>query len=322
MKKLIKLFPVLLLVFILAVNCGSNAQTSVQLAMAVDTNIFFYENVAAENDYEIIIDEYISFDSKGENFFADNVDRLMSTLPVRVLKRHGEDFKYSKVFKFYDGFKQMTDIPFGKKFYISSASGVMKAEIYGYYVSNSNGFLGPEFYPMLKPEKSLNLSPEDGFVQRLYIVSDNPKLTALNLDEFQNGKIISLAKNAVKPYRDKVGNPNPEMETEELIKVYSGNFTSKSEEQYLVSCRYRTEFTQWSSGVFVMNGKGEIISDVFTFAENSFEFVLAQGTVDTDGDGLMEVLIEIGYHEGTGFVLYKYNGIDFNPVADGFFVGV
>jgi hypothetical protein len=70
-----------------------------------------------------------------------------------------------------------------------------------------------------------------------------------------------------------------------------------------------------------MNEDGKIKLKVSDLTKG-FTYTKSIGIVDTDGDGMYEIIIESGYYEGAGFELLKYSNGEFIPIANGFNWGV
>ncbi len=70
-----------------------------------------------------------------------------------------------------------------------------------------------------------------------------------------------------------------------------------------------------------MDSDGNITSKPSALAQD-FSYTKSIGTLDTDGDGALEIIIENGYYEGSGYELWKYTKDGYISIANGFTWGV
>ena len=105
------------------------------------------------------------------------------------------------------------------------------------------------------------------------------------------------------------------------IKIMSGNFTGSGKNEYVVSYKKYVSFTEFASGLYIMDENGKILKEMFAFTPSNFNYTFLIGIIDVDNDGINEILTESGYYEGGGYELWKYNSKGFEIITQGFYEG-
>jgi hypothetical protein len=144
------------------------------------------------------------------------------------------------------------------------------------------------------------------------------------IDDFKKLVMPKLKGVAISEYNDK-GEPRTVPLTKisnEDIKIFEGSFTGKGKGEFLVSIRIYNDFTNFTSFIYIMDAEGKVISEFIPLAVNNFTFSMAEGVVDMNGDGVLEVITYDGYYEGGGYNLNKYNGGLWKALTTGFVFGV
>lgn len=272
-----------------------------------------------KNQLEIVVDEGKSFKEYGDNFLEYYIKKLLEKYPS-AKQRY---YSYSIVDEYNDDFKPLTDIPFNTELFLSSSIGVFKAKVYSYYFSCCHDIMPVDFFPLLSLQSEGTILTDLKNDGRLLILTNNPKVSEINYIEEQDLNITSIAYKSMNKYRSKIQVKETNyFKPEEKITIFKGNFTTKNEFQYLVSYLYHTSFDAYSSGVFIMNSNGDILKCVIDFSYNQFMYNLAFGTVDVDGDGIQEIIVENGYYEGEGYELWGFKAGKYVKITNGFFCGV
>lgn len=313
MKKLIPLL------FILILNSHLSAQEKVYFAgkagtmgFMIEDHITFNKNIDnwGKTEYGMDFDKY--------NTYVRNIVNKYSSYNDTVKEYFIEGWK--------DEFSHFTDIKPGTKFYISSGDNVTEAEVTGYYINlDDEIYGGVMFYAMAEykgrvqfPDYNVLVCSRESKISRIDEkgISDKkitdkikstllPMVKGLTYTEWENGKEIPHKVSSIK---------------DDEIKIFKGNFTGKGDE-YLVSYIKRLNFDTFASAVFIMNEDGKITLKPSEL-RSDFTYTKSIGTIDTDGDGMLEIIFESGYYEGAGFELLKYSNGEFIPIANGFNWGV
>jgi len=281
----------------------------------------------------VIVDDYYKYnsneslrDSTGEGY-----DKYGSRLKDIIGKYQKYDEKQQEYFfeDFKPEFADYTSFKKSDKVYISASSGVYTAEVTGYYINMDDMIgAGTIFYAMVTPTAGAKFDENE-----IVVCSFNNNMSAVNRKGVTNQTVIDDFKKLVMPklkgvmvseYNDK-GEPRTVPLTKisnEDIKIFEGSFTSKGKSEFLVSVRLQNDFTNFTSLIYVMDAEGKVISEFIPLAVNNFTFSMAEGVVDMNGDGVLEVITYDGYYEGGGYNLNKYNGGLWKALTTGFVFGV
>ena len=309
---------------------GDSTNNIICFALIVDKYSFSpFPLETLDKSNVIVIDENKNIDEYGSKFLEFYINKLFNKYSYNEKPLFRDYLKYQILYDYNDNLNELTDIPFNKELYLASSNSISKAKIYGYYFSCCDDYVGAEFYPLVATETEYyyNYNDYDNFneyayLDRLFIVTDNPNISKIIIEEVSDLSIHSNAYKAVKKYRDRLTFIETKFfKPQEEMKVFGGYFTSKNEYQYLISCRYRTEFDVYSSGIFIMDKEGIIIKTVIAFRPNEFDYYHALGIVDVNGDGIFEILLECGYHEGGGYELWGSHSGNYRKITSGFFYG-
>jgi hypothetical protein len=226
-------------------------------------------------------------------------------------------------------FEKYTSLKKGDKIFISSRSGVYPAEITGYYINMDDMIgAGAVFYASVKQPAGAKFEENEivvcSFNSNMKTITGKGVTNQQMLDQFKGFVIPKLKGITVMEYDNK-GNESTHKVTSlknDDIRLFNGNFTGKSDNEFLVSVLLRNDFTNFTSLIFVMNSDGKILSELSPLAANNFTFSQVDGIVDINGDGTWEIITNDGYYEGGGYNLQKYNGGLYKVLTTGFVFGV
>ncbi len=109
---------------------------------------------------------------------------------------------------------------------------------------------------------------------------------------------------------------------EEDFKLFKGKFTQTAEDEYIANFSSRFSFMYFVNATYIINKESEIIIKIAEPNEKDFNYYVVKGIADIDNDGIDEILIDIGYYEGTGLFLHKFDGKEYKIIAEGFIGGV
>ncbi len=281
----------------------------------------------------VIVDDYYKFnsneslsDSTGEGY-----DKYGTRLRDIINKYQKYDEKQQEYF--FDDYKpefaDYTSFKKSDKVYISASSGVYAAEVTGYYINMDDMIgAGTIFYAMVTPTAGAKFEENE-----IVVCSFNNNMSAVNrkgvtnqtiIDDFKKLMMPKLKGVTISEYDDKGQQktiPLTKISNED-IKIFEGSFTGKGKSEFLVSVRLQNDFTNFTSLIYVMDAEGKVISEFIPLAVNNFTFSMADGVVDMNGDGVLEVITYDGYYEGGGYNLNKYNGGLWKALTTGFVFGV
>jgi hypothetical protein len=225
-------------------------------------------------------------------------------------------------------FDKLTNLKIGDKLSVSLPSGVYSGDVYKYVFDFEDEIgAGNIFYPVLNlPTAQVMPSNE------IVIVSGYSNMSEIINEGVNDRSTIEHFKKIMFPYLkdvytinyvdDKeIGNKVESIDDEE-IKVFKGNFSGKSENEYAVSYFRQLSFDTFATAIFIMNYDGEIVNKYFDLIEKAYTYIRLDGIVDYNGDGIYELIIADGYYEGGGTGLFKYSQGEYKLLAYGFYFGV
>jgi len=226
-------------------------------------------------------------------------------------------------------FVKYTNIQIGDKYYVSCSENTTRESVSGYIIYT---FLDREFYPLISNKnnlckinnydysldyRNLVILSEDSIFNKINIAPmyDDDLKTTFRERIFQDAKNFEVYTDYTATLKEKI----KEVLNDELT-VFRGSFCNKFQEEYFVSYKIQNE-TEFVNANYVMNSNAKVI-EFFTTPRKVFEYREIIGICDYDNDGLDEILISIGYYEGGGYELWKFDEGKFIMVAEGFYFGV
>lgn len=282
---------------------------------------------------KIVIDDYYKFsaneqvnDSTGAGY--DLYGNKLKDI-IKKYATYNENFPDYYFSENKPEFAEYTSFTIGEKVFISGASGVYPAQVSGYYVNLDDMIgAGTVFYAVVIPPKEMKLEENE-----IVAVSFNNNISAINRKGVTNKSVIDDFKGYIMPklkgvtvsdYDDKGQAITHKLENISYadIKVFQGSFTGKDKDEFLVSVKLQNDFTNFTSLIYVMDSEGKVISEFMPLAVNNFTFGMAEGVMDINGDGQLEVITYDGYYEGGGYNMNKYNGGLWKLITTGFVFGV
>lgn len=282
---------------------------------------------------KIIIDDYYKYSANEKLMDSTGAGYDLYGSDLKAVINKYQKYEESKPDYYFDDYKpefeKYTSFKKGDKVFISSHGGVYPAEITGYYINLDDMIgAGTIFYAVANQPAGAKFEENEivvcSFNNNMKTVNSKGVTNQQILDQFKGFVIPKLKGITVMEYDDK-GNQSDHKVTSlknDDIRLYNGNFTGKSDNEFLVSVLLRNDFTNFTSLVYVMDGDGKILSELSPLAANNFTFSQVDGIVDINGDGVWEIITNDGYYEGGGYNLQKFNGGLYKVLTTGFVFGV
>ncbi len=227
--------------------------------------------------------------------------------------------------------KDFTNIKIGEKYFISCLENVTSEIVSGYTIYSFNGNFR-DFYPLISNKTNLCLYNNYEYQEEhknLVIISKDSLFEKINFAPMFSGipngfkqRIFQDVKN-FEVYGEESWNAKKEYISEvnnEDIVFFRGSFCNKSKEEYFVTY-LRQSGDDFINTNYVMTSDAKVI-EFFTTPRKVFEYREIIGACDYDNDGLDEILIKVGYYEGSGYELWKFKSNKFVKIAEGFYFGV
>ena len=311
-----KLFAVL---FILSACTALSAQEKVYFAGKAGSMGFMIEDHITFNK---------NIDTWGVTEYGMDFDKYKTYVTdiVKKYASYNDTVKEYYIEGWHDEFSHFTDIKPGSKFYISSSDNVMEAEVTGYYINlDDEIYGGVMFYPMAAyrgrvqlPDYNVLVCSQSKKIGKII----NKNIKDKDVIKEIKSRVLSLVKGLT--YTEWEGDKEVPHKVKSIaddeIKIFKLN-SEGEEEAYLVSYTKRLNFDNFASAVYIMDEDGNIKSKLSDLT-SGFTYTKSIGIVDTDGDGMYEIIMESGYYEGAGFELWKYTKDGYIPIANGFNWGV
>lgn len=232
--------------------------------------------------------------------------------------------------KYYTDFSKLTDIQIGKIFYVSTSDGVFESKVTGYLFYPDDSYTSSNvFYVLLEVKNSKPFE-----TRTPVIISENPGISVFRQEENHSSGMYKTGLNVVK--KNTIGkkftgyNFEDDKETlqeftefpEEDFKLFKGKFTQSANDEYVTNLSSRFSFMYYVNATYIINNESEIKVKIAEPVEKDFNYYVVKGIADIDNDGIDEILIDIGYYEGTGLYLHKFDGMEYKIIAQGFIAGV
>jgi hypothetical protein len=306
----------LFLALSLLVLCpAASSQEKVYFAKPVNSNGFIIEDhLSFRNNID-----YWSKTEYGMDY--DKYDLYINDI-LKKYASYNDTVKEYYIEGWHEEFSHFTDIKPGARFYISSNDNVWEGEVTGYYINLDDEIYGGViFYPFIEYTSRVKLPDYE-----LVICSQNKKISKIENKSTSNKEVRENIKRELLPHVKNLTYSDWEGEKEVKNKIKSiandeimiFKLSSKGQDQeYLVSYTKRLNFDNFASAVFIMDEEGEIKSKPSDLS-TGFTYTKSIGIVDTDGDGMYEIIIESGYYEGSGYELLKFTKDGYAPIANGF----
>lgn len=317
MKKII-----LITLLLIILNIKGYTEERIFIGMTYSANTVLLEDNSYSNNEDLW--EKDEYGSTYESY-VEYINRFLES--KNVVKGSREYILFSE---YHSEFSKITDIRIGDKFYVSSPAGIYESTVSGYVINREDSYFSANlFYILLDVKNSIPFEEWTPVIISKYGDMTTMKMNITSpADVYKTGfeiikKNITGKKFTIYDYEN-----DTEVQEEfsnftaEAYRLFKGNFTQNSNEEYIVNFSSRLSFMYYVNAVFIIKSEGDIINIIAKPEEKDFNYFVVKCTVDTDNDGIDEILIEVGYYEGTGLYLYKYDGSEFKIAAEGFIAGV
>jgi hypothetical protein len=274
-------------------------------------------------DYQKVNENLNSADSNYSLAYEKYGESLKELLKKYAGYSEGQVEYYIESFK--PEFAVYTDLRPGDKLFISTTIDLLEGEIDGYYINLDDQIGGGAvFYATLKVQKKNLLEDYE-----ILLCSSSPGMTKLNRTGITNKDMKKDFKSYIMPLLKglkTIGDDGTEIPLKNIkdedIRIFKGNFTGKNDDEYLVGLTVRNDFTNYSSLIYVMDEDGKVINEFAPLVKNNFYFSDIYAIVDTNGDGIYELITNDGYYEGGGYNLQGFDGQKLVVKTSGFMFGV
>lgn len=287
---------------------------SSNIVLLEDNSYSLNENLWEKDEFGSIYDSYLEYIN---NFLKKN-----NAIP---------DTNGNVIFnKYYSEFSSLTSIQPGEIFYISTVNGIFESKVTGYLIRPEDSHINSNvFYVILHSDNTVPFNDWSPV-----IISKNPGMSVLKSGEDKSSEIYQKATDIVKKStlgkefltydyeKDKEVKEKFTDFKEEDFRFFRGKFTQKSTEEFIANFSSRFSFMHYVNATYIIDESGKIIVKIAEPAENDFNYYDVKYIADIDNDGIDEILIDIGYYEGTGLYLHKFDGKEFKIIAEGFIAGV
>jgi hypothetical protein len=279
-----------------------------------DNSYLNNEYLWGKDEYGSTYDSYLEYINK---FLEKNISERDSNGFILFSEYHSE-------------FSKITDIRPGDKFYVSTKDGIFEATVSGYLINPEYSYFSSNIFYVLLDAENLHSFGEWTPV----VISINPDMSIMRMNitspaEVYNNGMEIIKKNTIgKKFTVHDYENDTEIQEEfsnfyeEDYRFFEGKFTQNFKYEYIANLSSRLSFMYYINAVFIINDKGYVIHKIAEPQEKDFSYFIVKGIIDIDNDGIDEILIDVGYYEGTGLYLYKYDGSEYNIIAEGFIAGV
>lgn len=219
-------------------------------------------------------------------------------------------------------FGRITDLKIGDKVYIATMNDVLEGSIARYLINMDDEIgSGNLFYAVADIPNALLLKTDEPV-----IVSRKKMENPINSKPVTDASVIAMAKKIIGPMvKDvKMVEDYGNTENKTPVKVEDEDLTilDKGNGEYVVGFSKRLSFDSYTGTIFTMDKSGKMLNTVSRFTPGDFGYSKLLGIIDLNGDGETEYLVESGYYEGSGIILYNSKNGELTEVASGFFFGV
>ncbi|MBN1632627.1 MAG: hypothetical protein JW917_00505 [Ignavibacteria bacterium] len=279
-----------------------------------DNNYSYNESLWEKNEFGSTYESYLEYIN---NFLESNIE--VKDLNGNILFD-----------KYHNEFSKLTDIRIGEKFFVSNEYGVFESKVQGYIFHPDDSYTSSNVFYVLLEVKNNNPF-EEGFP---VIISKNASMSVLKPEENSSSEMYETGMEIIK--RNTLGkeftsyNYEDDRETREKFKefiaddykLFKGKFTQNTADEYIINFSSRFSFMYYINATYIITEEGEIIAKITEPQEKDFSYYIVKYVADIDNDGIDEILTEIGYYEGTGLYIYKFDGKEHKKIAEGFIAGV
>lgn len=218
-------------------------------------------------------------------------------------------------------FDRITSLKPGDKLYIATKDQVLEGSVSRYFVNVDDEIgSGNMFYAIADLPNALLLQTDQPL-----IVSRDKIDSPINENKVTGSDVLNNAKKIIEPMvkdlkmEDYSGNNAGEVP----VKLDDEDFTIlKDSDSYIVGFNKRIKFDSFTGMMFRMDNEGKVLETMYPFTPGDFGYMQLVGIIDLNKDGNVEYLVESGYYEGMGYLLYEFHAGKLNEVASGFFFGV
>ncbi|MFZ1321509.1 MAG: hypothetical protein WAT71_08140 [Ignavibacteria bacterium] len=285
----------------------------------MDNNIYcqnlypgvYFGIIDQENDSHILLDENLDYSEFGKYFSSEYAGKL--------IQKHSNstDFLYN-FYEYFEDFKPLTKLLFGTKFFVSSEYSVSNSNVIGYRITSN--YEDPiNCMPILQIDNSQLIWNKEKYSRNIVVCSVDNNISKINYNTSDNLIAFSYAMKEINKLLTR-DDDWFKYHYQKNVNIIEGNFT-KFESEILVSYSVQIDEMKFNSGIFLLDTQGNFIDFVKEFLNDDYNYNIVIGTIDLENDGILEILVETGYYEGSGYELWSYKENKFVKICNGLYYG-
>lgn len=301
-------------------NAGDTMNSTGKNSTSIDRNKYF---IGKTDEVGILIEDNRTHQEDPEFKFEDQdgFTNYIKYVKDLAAKHKGESEIEVTFDNYMPEFDRLTSLKPGDKVYIAAKDQVLEGSVSRYYINIDDEIgSGNMFYAIADLPNALLLQTDQPL-----IVSREKISSPMNAEKISDEGVLDNAKKVIEPLVKDIKMEDYSGNSPDGIPVTleAEDFTIlKDGDGYIVSFNKRIKFDSFTGMMFRMDGNGKVLETMYPFIPGDFGYMQLFGIIDLNNDGNVEYLVESGYYEGMGYLLYEFKSGKLNEIASGFFFGV